>query len=378
MQPPSMTLRLNWFYARCSNTIESDSQAQQSAPTSKDDNLETSEHLLSDWQIDFVNRFAASTAPKNALIAGVGQGKSVATIHAAIAKLNSGQAKKVAFLSDMQAIATDWIYRANSGPITIDRASPSSFSDSSNGAALTFRLLEQRAIHDSLIDHASTGDLLVIVDEADRYLNQAAEVADRVLESNPKNQILFISRTPLAGQSETWKYQLENKHRFDREYILEPKTLILPSTQILLAQHSPSLTLLAELHRRTRSLDELGWREFEILISELLASDGYEIELMSGTKDGGVDIVAVKDLGETGMFKALWQAKKNRTSRKVGIPTIRELADVRNQHQASKGIIVTTSFLTRGALERVERERFILGKVDNDDLKAWIERKLYE
>ncbi|WP_409259110.1 restriction endonuclease [Pseudomonas saponiphila] len=65
-------------------------------------------------------------------------------------------------------------------------------------------------------------------------------------------------------------------------------------------------------------------------------------------------------------------------TRKVGLSTIRELADVRNEEKANKGIIVTTSFLTRDALKRVARDRYWLGKVDNNDLKVWIDRKLRE
>ena len=74
----------------------------------------------------------------------------------------------------------------------------------------------------------------------------------------------------------------------------------------------------------------------------------------------------------------LWQAKKYKASRKVGIETVRELADVRNEHSASKAFIVTSSFLTEGALARVQRDKYVLGKVDRDDLEAWIDRKLYE
>lgn len=99
---------------------------------------------------------------------------------------------------------------------------------------------------------------------------------------------------------------------------------------------------------------------------------------MNGTKDGGVDIVAVKDMKEAGLYKALWQAKKYKVSNKVGISVIRELADVRNELGASKGILVTSSFLTRGALDRVYRDNFMLGKVDRNDLNQWINRKLFE
>lgn len=89
-----------------------------------------------------------------------------------------------------------------------------------------------------------------------------------------------------------------------------------------------------------------------------------------------IDVIAVKDLGIAGMFKAIWQAKRNRVDRKIGLSLVRELADTRLEHGATKAFIVTTSYLTRGALDRVERDRHVLGKVDRDDLDLWIDRTL--
>ena len=98
---------------------------------------------------------------------------------------------------------------------------------------------------------------------------------------------------------------------------------------------------------------------------------------MRGTKDGGVDVVAVKDLEAVGSFKTLWQAKKKGLNNRVGLSVIRELADTRNEMKASKGIIVTSTYLTRGALARVQRDKYILGKVDRDDLNGWIRRAFF-
>ncbi len=71
---------------------------------------------------------------------------------------------------------------------------------------------------------------------------------------------------------------------------------------------------------------------------------------------------------------SVWQAKKLKPGNKVGINVIRELADTRNEHKASKGMVVTTTHLTRGALARVQQDQYILGKVDRDDLMQWIRK----
>ncbi len=150
--------------------------------------------------------------------------------------------------------------------------------------------------------------------------------------------------------------------------------LILPETKREIVQLSPSFGVLEKLIEGGIALASLHWREFEELIAELLEKDGYSVELGSGRSDGGKDLIAIKDLGENGLYKAVWQAKHNNSGNRVGVEVIRELADTRNEHKASKGILVTSTYLTKGALERVQRDRYILGKVDRDDLLKWIDR----
>jgi restriction system protein len=105
------------------------------------------------------------------------------------------------------------------------------------------------------------------------------------------------------------------------------------------------------------------------VIGELLAHQGYEVEVGRGTKDGGVDVLAWKKVAPLGLLRTVWQAKH---SPKVGLSTIRELADIRDQSQATKGFIVTTGHLTRGALKRITQETYRLGKYDGVDLRKWI------
>nr|HET6904668.1 restriction endonuclease [Ktedonobacteraceae bacterium] len=150
--------------------------------------------------------------------------------------------------------------------------------------------------------------------------------------------------------------------------------LIVPELGIKIARISPSFTLYTKLLEGTISLDSLKWREFEELVADLLEKDGYQVELGPGRNDGGKDIIAIKKLEPLGKYMSVWQAKKLQPANKVGIEVIRELADTRNEHKASKGIIVTTTFLTKPALERVRRDQYILDKIDRDDLFEWMRR----
>ena len=84
----------------------------------------------------------------------------------------------------------------------------------------------------------------------------------------------------------------------------------------------------------------------------------------------------MKDLGAHGWFKSVWQAKKQKRSNKVDISVVRELADTRLEWGASKAIIVTSTYLTKGALDRIQRDKYTLGKMDRDDVDAWVARSL--
>lgn len=136
---------------------------------------------------------------------------------------------------------------------------------------------------------------------------------------------------------------------------------------------SPSIGLLKAIADKKVDLYDLHWRQFEEVVAELLKFEGFKVELGPGSKDGGVDVCATKVLPGVGPILTVWQAKRLGRGNKVEISTIRELADTREQRKASKGIVVTTSFLTQGALDRVTRDEHILGKVDNSELRAWIE-----
>lgn len=150
--------------------------------------------------------------------------------------------------------------------------------------------------------------------------------------------------------------------------------LVLPESKSEIIQLSPSFGVLEKLIEGGIDIASLHWREFEELVAELLEKDGYSVELGAGRNDGGKDLIATKDLGESGLFKAVWQAKHKKPGNKVGIEVIRELADTRSEHKASKGILVTSTYLTKGALERVQRDTYILAKVDKSDLLNWVNR----
>ena len=148
------------------------------------------------------------------------------------------------------------------------------------------------------------------------------------------------------------------------------------SSSLLVRTFAPSLLVLRKLFSRGVDLSRIRWRDLEELVGELLEFDGYTVQVGRGTKDGGVDVVACKEIPRIGLLTTVWQAKHLKDGNKVELHTIRELADIRAQKKASKGIIVTSGYLTAGALSRIEQDASLLGKVERPELEEWIRRTM--
>ena len=133
-----------------------------------------------------------------------------------------------------------------------------------------------------------------------------------------------------------------------------------------------ALMLAADLLKNGRLLSELHWREFEKLIATLLEQSGWNVELTRGSKDGGIDVVAIKDDPALGKIKSLWQAKKYRLGNKVELRDVRDLSAVRDEQKATKAVIVTTSHLTKGAIDWIRRDEFCLEYREKADIEKWV------
>jgi hypothetical protein len=117
-------------------------------------------------------------------------------------------------------------------------------------------------------------------------------------------------------------------------------------------------------------INSVTWREFEYLLSKILEEFEYEVELQKGTKDGGIDIIAIKNDHVVGKHKYLIQAKKWKN--KVGVEPVQQLAFLREHHNATKACLVTTSSFTSGAWELAKLYPWQLELRDYDGLLDWI------
>ena len=131
--------------------------------------------------------------------------------------------------------------------------------------------------------------------------------------------------------------------------------------------------LLHAVAQHPESLFDLSWRQFEKFAAELLLHLGYEdVRLGAGARDGGIDVSACLS-HPLGVERVIVQCKRHRTSRPVGSPTITQLLGTTLANNASKGIVVTTSSLTRPAELLVKAHEHRLHALGWDELRRLLQ-----
>ncbi len=108
---------------------------------------------------------------------------------------------------------------------------------------------------------------------------------------------------------------------------------------------------------RLPSLTAMGLAEdpydFEQQVAQMLRGRGLVVEVTGGTGDEGVDIIAYDNTPVTG-GTFLIQCKRYSPDKKVGVAEVRELYGTMQEKQSAKGVLVTSSAFTTGALRFAE------------------------
>jgi restriction system protein len=113
-------------------------------------------------------------------------------------------------------------------------------------------------------------------------------------------------------------------------------------------------------------------RKFEELIAAIFKNHGFKVQLTPETRDGGIDIIAVEHSNLTGESIHLIECKRYAPYNYVGIGVVQRLLGVVTQTQATRGIVVTTSFFTSDAKKVGSDTKHILTLRDYDLLVEWL------
>ncbi len=116
---------------------------------------------------------------------------------------------------------------------------------------------------------------------------------------------------------------------------------------------------------KPRSLEDLSWQEFELLVGELFRRQGFAVQMCSGDgSDGGVDLRLEKDGRKTLVQCKHWKVYR------VGPAPVRELFGILTGEGADRAVLLTTGKITRDAMD------FAVGKpmdlIDGEKLGALI------
>ena len=128
--------------------------------------------------------------------------------------------------------------------------------------------------------------------------------------------------------------------------------------------------VLRAIAKRPDLLHALEWRTFERILAGVLEELGYTIELRRGTKDGGIDVIAVRTADNFGGHRYLIQAKRWR--KRVGVQPVRELLFLKERIGATKVCLATTSHFTKGAWKLADEYRWELELRDFERLQEWL------
>lgn len=103
--------------------------------------------------------------------------------------------------------------------------------------------------------------------------------------------------------------------------------------------------LIKRLASEPSLMHSLNPRQFEELMAELYAREGFEVELTPPTRDGGVDLYLVR-YTSFGRLLTIVEAKRHRPDRSVGVGVVRQLYGVLEEKRANAGVVATTSFFS--------------------------------
>lgn len=124
--------------------------------------------------------------------------------------------------------------------------------------------------------------------------------------------------------------------------------------------------LLGRIWTNPDELYALDPLDFESLVAELFAVHGFAVELTKRSRDGGVDIFAVRRDIVSSLYVV--QCKRYRAERRVEVAEVRRLLGVRADLGATKAVIATTSQFTAPARQLEQRHRWELELKDHDEL----------
>jgi restriction system protein len=126
------------------------------------------------------------------------------------------------------------------------------------------------------------------------------------------------------------------------------------------------------LNENFEMIDHMNWRKFEGLTAEWFTKAGYSVVMGPGRNDNGIDLRLYQ--GEDRNAPPLIIVQCKRTKKQVDKVVVKSLYADLLEEKADSGLIVTTSSLTRGALDVCQARVYPIERAERDTLRRWIQQ----
>jgi restriction system protein len=230
---------------------------------------------------------------------------------------------------------------------------------------------------DELILRLREGDIqsrvLVVLDGVEGYSwQQLKETLNRLFNWKRVRNVIITTRTTdvrVRGAREIPIGPPEGKLYGLKDQLIVPQKKILASVAPLVVTANDQL--IEKLRRKPDDLFKISPRQFEEVIADILTDMGMEVELTPATRDGGKDILAYMST-DIGKFLCLVEAKRYSRKRPVDVSLVRALFGTLVDHEATSGMLVTTSGFGPDAKSFQERHKYQLSLRDYTDVVEWL------
>ena len=215
-------------------------------------------------------------------------------------------------------------------------------------------------------------DVVVLLDDVQVFHVDIGAVIKRIKNLKRVRSVIAVS-SPI-------EYEFENVRNIELSFpegkLYGLREQFIPSNRNIIELVAPRVltfneALIERLKKRPDDLFRITSRQFEELIADLLKGMGIEVEVTPATRDGGKDILAYMKT-PMGTLLTLVETKLHNKRHPVGVSLVRTLYGTVKDHNATSGMLVTTSRFATPARQFQERHKYELSLKDYGDVVSWI------
>ena len=229
-----------------------------------------------------------------------------------------------------------------------------------------------RALHDEGGDPIKIAEAYLAISRSGKYASVGKEAIEEIIAISGQKTLHVLKFLQAVGEMQqrrmnflygrvrqkTWDGAVSLDRLFEGEHIPDDPTVYLDQRYI------------DYLARNSEEMGRIHWRNFERLTTEFFRRQGYEVDLGTGTKDGGVDVRVWTDKdSKTGPPLMLIQCKRYKDV--VGIETVKAFWSDVHFEGAEKGLIATTSSVSRDSKKLCEVRKWPMTFAEATEIQKW-------